>query len=99
MKTKFILSVVLLLVAYSSQAVVNMQLKDKDITSEFTCPIFKQELKNKKIIADTACIMRSEVAEVTRLQIDIQYSDQRLRSLAGLEYFENLRELSLKKNK
>lgn len=96
MKKEFILSIILLLVAYSSWAEAETHPKDEDITSKFTCSFFRQELKNQKIIADTAHIMRSEVTAVTRLQMKTHDFGHGLGSLAGVECFVNLRELSLK---
>lgn len=97
MKKEFVLSVILLFVFYSGRMVAETHSKDEDITSRFTCPVFRQELKNQKIIVDTARIMRSEVAAVTRLMIRTYDFNHRLSSLAGLECFVNLRELLLKR--
>lgn len=96
MKKEFVLSIILLFVFYSGRMVAETHPKDEDITSKFTCPVFRQELKNQKIIVDTARIMRSEVAAVTRLMVRTYNFNHRLSSLAGLEYFVNLRELFLK---
>lgn len=98
MKQTLIWAIILLLTIGSSQMTAKEKLKDEDITSKFASLVFRQELKNLKIIADTACIMRSEVEAVTRLQIKMNNTDCLLYSLSGLECFVNLRELSLKRS-
>lgn len=98
MKQALIWTIILLLTIGSSQVTAKEKLKDEDITSKFASLVFRQELKNLKIIADTACIMRSEVETVTRLQIKMNNSDCLLYSLSGLECFVNLHELSLKRS-
>ena len=98
MKQTLIWAIILLLTIGSSQMTAKEKLKDEDITSKFASLVFRQELKNLKIIADTACIMRSEVETVTRLQIKMNNTDCLLYSLSGLECFVNLRELSLKRS-
>ena len=97
MKQRLMWTIILLLTIGSNKAIAEEKLKDENITSKFTGLAFRQELKNLKIITDTACIMSSEVEAVTQLQI-VNNSDCLLSSLNGLECFVNLRELSLKRS-
>lgn len=65
--------------------------QNQEITGSFTDPNFRQALYDKGIVANPERIFLHEVEHLTTL--DLRDSKQKIRSLAGIEHFQELRNL------